>query len=90
LANFLCHDILMLIAEQAHYIDLINLSMTSRSLRQAILPPSEIGARSERLRIHACENGTKSQCWVCNIQICEVQYQSIPSYIFAPSQGYHS
>jgi hypothetical protein len=78
LADLLKYDILVLIAKQVHYVDLINLSLVSRKVRQAVFPPSEIGARSERLRIYTCENGTKSQCWVCNIQICNVYFSYDP------------
>jgi hypothetical protein len=73
LANLLCYDILMLIAPQVHYVDLINLSLASKGIRRAVFPSSEVGARAERLRMSSCENGTKSQCWVCNIQICNVR-----------------
>ena len=68
----LLHDSLILIASRLHYTDIVNLSLASKSLRQVIFPSPDLATRSEALRIHACENGSKSQCWICASQICHV------------------
>lgn len=66
------YDPLKIIAYKLHYVDLVNLSLVSKSLHEAIFPTADLGVRSEELRIYTCEDGSKSQCWVCNIQICQV------------------
>ena len=67
------HDSLVLIALRLHYTDIVNLSLASKSLRQVIFPSPDLATRSEALRIHTCENGSKSQCWICASQICHVR-----------------
>jgi hypothetical protein len=67
------YDIWALIASRLHGVDLINLSLVSKSFRERIFPTSELGTRSEALRAYACDDGTKSQCWICNIKICDVR-----------------
>ena len=73
--GFLSYDLLMLIVRELHYVDVINLSLASRSLRDALLPRADIAARTQALRIYTCE-GSKSECSICGNQICPVgQYQ---------------
>ena len=67
------HNLLLLIASSLHYTDIVNLSLASKGLRQVIFPSPDLAARSEALRIHSCENGSKSQCWICSSQICQVR-----------------
>lgn len=67
------YDIWALIASRLHGVDLINLSLVSKSFRERIFPRSELGTRSEALRAYACDDGTRSQCWICNIKICDVR-----------------
>ena len=73
--SFLSYDLLMLIVRELHYVDVINLSLASKSLRDTLLPRADIAARTQALRIYTCE-GSKSECSICGNQICPVsQYQ---------------
>ena len=73
--GFLSYDLLMLIVRELHYVDVINLSLASRSLRDALLPRADIAARTRALRVYTCE-GSNSECSICENQICPVgQYQ---------------
>jgi hypothetical protein len=72
LADFLSiYDILILIAEDLHYVDVLNLGLTSKSVREAVLPSSAASQRLNHFRMYTCEPQTKSQCWVCTNQVCE-------------------
>jgi hypothetical protein len=66
LTNF---DVLMLVVRNLHYVDVINLSLVSKGLRQALFPPIDRAARSAALQIYTCSE-TKSNCWMCDMQIC--------------------
>lgn len=66
------YDVLMLIASRLHYADIVSLSLASKALRQVIFPPYIRAAKSEMLRIQCCEDGTKTECWICRSQICRV------------------
>ena len=67
------YDLLMMVIRNVHFVDVINLSLASKSLREALLPGAGLAARSEALRTYTCEDGTKSRCWICDIQICRVR-----------------
>ena len=73
----LAYDLLMLIALNLHYTDIVNLSLASKDLRQAVFPSPILATRSEELRIQSCENGSKAQCWICTSQICSVRWMSL-------------
>jgi hypothetical protein len=73
LARLLNIDILTLIAYKLHYVDVINLSLVCRSIRNTIFPDAEVDRNAEYFRIYTCDMWTKSQCWGCNIQICQVR-----------------
>lgn len=66
------YDVLLLIASRLHYADIVSLSLLSHALRRAIFPPHIRADRSETLRIQSCKNGTKTECWICRSQICQV------------------
>ena len=68
------YEVLQLIAYKLHYVDIINLSIVSRRIRQVIFPKSKLAEQSELLRRSTCYGNPKSQCWACNIQICTVSY----------------
>jgi hypothetical protein len=72
LARTLSMDVLTPIAYKLHYVDLVSLSLVSRSVRKAIFPDSAVDHNAEHFRVSTCDAGTKSQCWGCNIQICNV------------------
>ena len=60
------------IASHLHYIDVINLSLTCRSMYQTICPMNGHSKRFELLCIASCSDGSKEECWGCARQICEV------------------
>lgn len=68
--DFLCYDVLVLIARDLHYVDLVNLSLVSKSVRDVVFPRSDFATRSEHFKIYSCDELTKTQCWVCMIQVC--------------------
>ncbi|KAF2468786.1 uncharacterized protein BDR25DRAFT_52970 [Lindgomyces ingoldianus] len=71
LADFLgIYDILMLVVEDLHYTDIVNLSLASKSVREAVLPVTDYDRRLQHFRRYACEPGSKERCWVCTNTIC--------------------
>ena len=70
--DFLCYDVLVLIARDLHYVDLFNLSLASKSVRDVVFPRSDFATRSEHFKIYSCDELTKTQCWICTIQVCNV------------------
>lgn len=73
--SFPSYDLLMLIIRELHYVDVINLSLASRGLRNALLLRADVAARTQALRNCTCE-GSKSECSICGNQICSVrQYE---------------
>ena len=67
------YDTVLLIASHLHYSDLVSLSLVSRRWYQAIFPDTNLEQRAEALRMKSCQDGSKTQCWICNVQICEVR-----------------
>lgn len=83
LADFLCYDILMLIVEELHFVDVLNLSRTSKSVRQAVLPAEGYDKRLAHFKRYSCFSDSQAQCWVCLSQICSVRFLwNIPVYFF--------
>ncbi|KAF1999891.1 hypothetical protein P154DRAFT_535133 [Amniculicola lignicola CBS 123094] len=81
LSEFLgIYDILMLVTEDLHYADIINLSLTSKSVREAVLPAQDYDYRVGHFKRYTCNRESKQDCWVCTQQICTgcAQYPSIP------------
>ncbi|KAF1943750.1 hypothetical protein EJ02DRAFT_121088 [Clathrospora elynae] len=71
LAQFLgTYDMLMAVTEQLHYVEIINLSRVSKSVREAVLPTHDISRRLNVFKHYTCEPSTKTQCWKCTNQIC--------------------
>lgn len=71
-SSFINYDLLMLIVRELHFVDVINLSLASRGLREALFPKTDVAARTRALRSYTCE-GSKSECSICGIQICPVR-----------------
>ncbi|OCK79624.1 hypothetical protein K432DRAFT_417213 [Lepidopterella palustris CBS 459.81] len=71
LADFLIYDVLVLIARDLHYVDLVNLSLASKSVHDAVFPGSDFLTRSEHFKMYTCDIASKTQCWVCTVQICD-------------------
>ena len=74
LARLLKTDKIVLgIAEQLHYSDIVSLGQVSKSIHDALIPDSKRSSRFEDLRVSSCESGAKFQCWACAMQICTVR-----------------
>ncbi|OCL05466.1 hypothetical protein AOQ84DRAFT_355945 [Glonium stellatum] len=68
--DFLCYDVLVLISRDLHYVDLVNLSLASKSVREVVFPRADFATRSEHFKMYSCDELTKTQCWVCTVQVC--------------------
>ena len=76
LAQFLgVYDMLMLVSEHLHYIDLMNLSSVSRSVRGSVLPPNDLHRRICTFRLYTCQYESKTSCWTCPKQTCDGCHQ---------------
>lgn len=78
LAEFLgIYDMLMLVTEHLHYIDINNLSRVSKSVREAVLPEQDFERRMKVFKLYTCSTTPhKEQCWTCNNQVCAVSPSS--------------
>ena len=81
LARNLLFDVLALVARDLHYIDLQNLGLTSRSLREAVFPAND-AERRRLLRGYSCRKGHKTRCWGCGLQVCNVRTLLIVPYTY--------
>jgi hypothetical protein len=73
LAEFLgIYDMLILLVENLHYVDLVNLGLVSRSVREAILPSDAYAQRMVHFKMYTCHRKGKRKCWICEMQICSV------------------
>ena len=71
-------SIVNLVARYSHYADMKNLLSTCQAGRATINPGS--------LRKQCCISGSKTECWGCMIQVCEVSLQSC--YAFWSTTAY--
>ena len=62
--------IIQSLAPHLHYNNILNLSLTSRTIHRAIFPSSSRNQAIETLRLASCQPGTKAACWSCGNQIC--------------------
>lgn len=61
------------ISQELHYADLVNVSLSSRALRERFLGRERPWTMLEALRQHTCgQQPTKSHCAICNNQVCSV------------------
>jgi hypothetical protein len=73
LHNILCVEhVLKEVVYWLHYEDVINLSMASKSVREAVFPSGDLIFRIPKLRRWTCDPDTKSVCLYCNKGICMV------------------
>lgn len=72
LAKFLHIDILTLISNHMHYADLINLSLTSKVVREAVFPSDDPERARKLLERNTCTDAAKADCWACSRQICDL------------------
>lgn len=72
LADFLnVYDMLILVVQDLHHIDITSLSLVSRSVREAVLPANQYAQRMTHFKMYTCHPRSKRQCWVCTNQICD-------------------
>ena len=77
LSEFLgIYDMLMLVTEQLHYLDMVNLSRVSKSIRESVLPAQDFDRRMTVFKMYTCDPTAKSKCWTCPNQICFVSISS--------------
>ncbi|KAF2490284.1 hypothetical protein BU16DRAFT_530802 [Lophium mytilinum] len=67
---FNIEHLLLPIASNLHYNDLINLSLTSKSVRESVFPAGDYEHRVRKLKAYSCSLDTKSCCEYCNKQVC--------------------
>lgn len=72
LLHILHFDTLSLISQHLHYTDIINFSLASKAVRELTFPASDLANRRRLYKKYTCEEVTKSNCFVCRRQICEV------------------
>ena len=70
--------LLLPIASGLDYVDLINLSLTSKSIRECVFPAGDLVYRTQKLKEYSCDLETKMNCLYCNKQVCEVRVISRP------------
>ncbi|KAI0437300.1 hypothetical protein F4803DRAFT_539317 [Xylaria telfairii] len=56
------------IARQLHYVDVVNLSLASRGIREAVFLRQ--GVDETHPRYYSCWGNKKYDCWACGIQVC--------------------
>lgn len=72
LARFLYWDILILVAQDLHYSDLISISLTSKQMRETILPRTDRQVRLSLLKKYTLDAKYTGQCDVCGVPACDV------------------
>jgi hypothetical protein len=76
LARFLCnYDALVLLVQQLHYMDVLMLARTCKSVRDVVLPSHDFDRRLTVFSRYTCGE-SKECCWLCVNQVCEVRRPS--------------
>lgn len=65
--------VLLNIVDYMHYEDVVNFSLVSRAVREAVFPPGDLVHRVPKLKERCCEAATKKGCLYCNKRICFVR-----------------
>lgn len=73
-------DILLLISQHLHYVDLVNLSLASRDLRQFIFPSD--ASTIKYLKTYCCGSQATYECWACFRPLCLVRTDSVLSFLW--------
>lgn len=70
------YDVAVILSQQMHYVDLVNLSQTCRAWYQCLFPEGvEVSKQQERFRGYTCGED-RSECWSCTNTICTGCYES--------------
>lgn len=71
LLRLFSYDILVLVARNMHYSDVVNLGTVSRRVRAVVLhQSSDTREWSSRMRRFACEEDSRGGCELCGTQVC--------------------
>ncbi|KAF2263870.1 hypothetical protein CC78DRAFT_262477 [Lojkania enalia] len=62
--------VLLDLVNYLHYEDIINLSLSSKAIREAVFPGHDLEYRVPKLKDSCCENDSKTICLYCNKKIC--------------------
>ncbi|KAK0722626.1 hypothetical protein B0T26DRAFT_228199 [Lasiosphaeria miniovina] len=63
-------EVILALIRNCHFVDVLQLSRTSRTLRSTIYRVSQQLPLLPPLRVMTCWRGSKSSCWGCGVQIC--------------------
>lgn len=75
-------EIVRMIAQDAHHVDLTSVSRSSRLLRTSFFGELDVKARLDGLKDFTCDSG-RSSCDICRSQICPVSAGQSPWGIIA-------
>ena len=75
---FSVYPIMLPIVEHIHQVDLYNLTLTSKSVRNSVF--AAVGSDLHALERRTCFGSEKGYCWSCGTQICEVCMNLIPAF----------
>lgn len=70
----LMEHLLLKIVGNMHHDDLVNLSSTCRSAREAIFPRHDLTMRIPKLMRLCCSKSIRERCYYCNKIICRVSF----------------
>lgn len=62
--------LLLPIAAGLHYDDLLNLSLTSKAIRESVFPDGDMIYRVQKLKAYTCNEDSRFKCLYCNKQVC--------------------
>ncbi|KAF2798360.1 hypothetical protein K505DRAFT_414386 [Melanomma pulvis-pyrius CBS 109.77] len=62
--------VLLVLVDNLHYEDVINLSLTCKSVREAVFPHRDLNYRIPKLKKRVCNEDSKKPCLYCNKKIC--------------------
>ena len=66
-------ELVIMICQELHYVDLVNLSLSSKTLSERFLGRERHWTRLDALRRYTCgQQLSKSNCGICSNQICSV------------------
>lgn len=73
-------EVVLVIASQLHYYEIMRLGWTSKHIRELVFPHRDLKMRKAKLRrVAKCEDGD-SRCWNCNIKTCVGHEQTSRNY----------
>ena len=86
LSDFLgIYDIFMLIIEDLHYLDVMNLSQVSKSVREVVLPVHDFDRRKFVIECYTCRFTSKFKCWACTNTTCSVSFLLLRPFLISVS-----